>query len=414
MSESNQHLRIPHTLTAWPWPRTLNPYYQTVKAESSAWLESFKAFDPKAQAGFNSCDFNLLASLAYPLASKEHLRTGCDLMNLFFVIDEYTDIEDEVHAAMVASVTMDALRNPFKPRPRGEIIIGEIARQFWARTVPTITEASHRRFIETFDTYLQSVVVQARDRSKQHIRSIQDYLHMRRDNIGAKPSFAILELSLDLPDYVMSHPSIQTATVTAIDMLIIGNDLCSFRNEHARGDDTHNILTIARHEFGQGLGHAVNWIESYNKSLRRSFLSAIERVPSWGEEIDTQVAEYLYGLANWVRANDCWSFESHRYFGKHGREIQVHRVVDLACGHPECVQDTDNEVEKPATKGLLYEVEKKTYVGPLQVNTKDPIAFRSDFPLSARPKDITSTPTRLTCVALLCTLSTFIGWLVKL
>lgn len=60
----------------------------------------------------------------------DHLRTGCDLMNLFFVIDEYTDVQDESDAAMIASVTMDALRNPCKPRPHGESIVGEIARQY--------------------------------------------------------------------------------------------------------------------------------------------------------------------------------------------------------------------------------------------------------------------------------------------
>ncbi|KAF9448636.1 terpenoid synthase [Macrolepiota fuliginosa MF-IS2] len=325
---SQQRLKIPKTLAAWPWLRAINPHYCEVKAESSAWLESFKAFNPEAQANFNNCDFN-------------HLRTGCDLMNLFFVIDEYTDVGDEAHAAMIASVTMDALRNPLKPRPHGESIVGEIARQFWARTVPTITENSHRRFIETFDTYLQSVVVQARDRSKEHIRNLTDYFDMRRDNIGAKPSFAILELSLDLPDFVMDHPSVRTITVSAIDMLIIGNDLCSFQVEHARGEDSHNILTIAKHEFGRGLEHAVQWVDDHNKMLRAAFLSAIEDVPSWGAEIDEQVTQYLYGLANWVRANDSWSFESQRYFGKHGRAVQSHRSVDLACDRAVRVDGTD-------------------------------------------------------------------------
>lgn len=66
-------------------------------------------------------------------------------------------------------------------------------------------------------------MIQARDRSKEHIRSLADYFDMRRDNIGAKPSFAILELTMDLPDFVMDHPSIRIMTISAIDMLIIGN-----------------------------------------------------------------------------------------------------------------------------------------------------------------------------------------------
>jgi Delta6-protoilludene synthase len=50
-------------------------------------------------------------------------------MNMFFVIDEYTDVGDAPYAEMVVNITMDALRNPHKPRPEGECMIGEIARQ---------------------------------------------------------------------------------------------------------------------------------------------------------------------------------------------------------------------------------------------------------------------------------------------
>ena len=38
-------------------------------------------------------------------------------MVLFYVYDEYTDIEDERGAAKIARIVMDALRNPSKPRP---------------------------------------------------------------------------------------------------------------------------------------------------------------------------------------------------------------------------------------------------------------------------------------------------------
>jgi hypothetical protein len=130
-----------------------------------AWLEKFHAFSPKAQKAFNLCDFSgsrfsdvaecsscsnlsdLLASLGYPLhnkgeqlpAHKEKLvnisslldgcRAGCDLMNLFFVIDHYTDIADPAGARDQANVLMDVLRNPHMDRPPGEWIGGEVARQ---------------------------------------------------------------------------------------------------------------------------------------------------------------------------------------------------------------------------------------------------------------------------------------------
>ena len=51
-------------------------------------------------------------------------------MNLFFIIDEHSDIVDGTIAGQQADIIMDALRNPFKMRPQGEWIGGEVARQF--------------------------------------------------------------------------------------------------------------------------------------------------------------------------------------------------------------------------------------------------------------------------------------------
>ena len=50
-------------------------------------------------------------------------------MNLLFVIDEYTDVEQESAVQEIVDVTINAIRNPNKPRPAGEVVLGEIARQ---------------------------------------------------------------------------------------------------------------------------------------------------------------------------------------------------------------------------------------------------------------------------------------------
>ena len=50
-------------------------------------------------------------------------------MNFVFVYDEFADVLDKDGAKKQAEIVMDALRNPAKPRPEGESLIGEIARQ---------------------------------------------------------------------------------------------------------------------------------------------------------------------------------------------------------------------------------------------------------------------------------------------
>jgi hypothetical protein len=49
-------------------------------------------------------------------------------MNLFFVYDEHSDAMDADSVRVWAGIIMDALRNPLRPRPKGEPIVGEITR----------------------------------------------------------------------------------------------------------------------------------------------------------------------------------------------------------------------------------------------------------------------------------------------
>ena len=50
-------------------------------------------------------------------------------MNLVFVIDEYSDVSEPSEVRKHKDVIMEALRNPHQPRPKGEWIGGEAARQ---------------------------------------------------------------------------------------------------------------------------------------------------------------------------------------------------------------------------------------------------------------------------------------------
>ena len=53
------------------------------------------------------------------------------------------------------------------------------------------------------------------------------------------------------------------------------------------------------------------------------------KIPKFGEPVDTELAQYVDGIGNFVRGNLDWSFECERYFGKKGKEIQKTRWVTL-------------------------------------------------------------------------------------
>ncbi|KAG5721588.1 Pentalenene synthase [Termitomyces sp. T112] len=166
---------LPDTLANWPWTRTISPFYLQAQADSSAWIQSFKIFTAGEQRAFDLCNFNLLASLGYPLENQDIIRAGTDLMGLFDVFDRYTDVAAPREAQEMADMVMDAIRNPDKARPAHECVVGEVARQFWKLSMQCASEGASRRFIKSFDEYTASVVQQAEDRAQNYIRSIDEY-----------------------------------------------------------------------------------------------------------------------------------------------------------------------------------------------------------------------------------------------
>lgn len=320
---------LPDTMINWPWPRAINPHFEDVKAEVGASFRDFRALSPESQEAFDKCDFARLVALAYPNAPREHIRIGCELMNVFFLLEEYTDNENGAVTKDIVDLVIDALHNPHKIRPEGESIIGEIARQFWARAIKTASLSSQRHFLETFTAYLHSVVVEALDREQGHMRSIDDYLKLRRLTIGATPSFAICEMGMDLPDEAFYHPAIVELVECSTDMIIIGNDIVSYNKEQAAGSDGHNLISTIMLELGLDIGGAIAWAAHYHAELQKRFIDGLAKVPSWGASVDVLVKEYLDGIAIWPRADTCWSYEGQRYFGTRGPEIQQTRLVPL-------------------------------------------------------------------------------------
>ncbi|KAG2099845.1 terpenoid synthase [Suillus discolor] len=303
---------LPDTMVNWPWPRTINPHYEDVKAEVDASFRDFKALSPKSQEAFDKCDNVLLTALVYPEAPREHFRIACDLMNLFFIYDEYTDFKNDALTKEMADIVFDALQNPHKKRPEDECILGEIARQFWARAIQSASLSSQRHFLETCPAYLYAVVAEALDRGQDHRRSLDDYLKLRRKTVGVIPCFSILEMGIDLPDEVFYHPVIMDLAECIIDLALIDNDMISYNKEQAVWDEGHNIISTIMFDLGLDVSGAMAWAAHYHTQVQKRFIDGLAKVPSWGPSVDVLVKEYLDGTAMWVRGNHSWCYETQR------------------------------------------------------------------------------------------------------
>ncbi|KAI1789678.1 terpenoid synthase [Ganoderma leucocontextum] len=282
------NFRLPETTKEWPLPHRVNPYYDEVSKDSADWVRSFRVFSTAAQGAFDKCDF-------------EQYRSACDLMNLFFVIDEHTDVLDEASVQVLADISMDALLNPIKPRPDGESVIGEITRQFWSRAIRHATPMCYARFESAWSCYTASVVEQARDREPgERVRTVEEYMVVWRLTIGAEPGYALAELGFSLPQEVHYHPLLQELQAAVINILIYDNDLASYNKERASGDNLHNIITIAMHENSQCLEEAIEWIAARHREQVEHALATWPRALalSFSHQVDEDLIVYIDHLMN--------------------------------------------------------------------------------------------------------------------
>jgi hypothetical protein len=98
--------------------------------------------------------------------------------------------------------------------------------RFWARGEKTATPEAARHFVEAFTDYLNSVIVQAADRDDDKVRTVEEYMHTRRQNIGARPSYVPGELHLSIPDYAFYHSVIKELEYLVADLIILDNVSC--------------------------------------------------------------------------------------------------------------------------------------------------------------------------------------------
>ncbi|KAH9917069.1 terpenoid synthase [Fomitopsis serialis] len=321
---------LPDTMNSWPWPRSIHPDAEEVIAASAEWLRSFHAFKEESQRAFDKYDVALIAALVYPFSNKEILRIACDLFNLFFVFDLYTDAEDAEGCRKMADAVVDALHNPRRLRPDGEAVLGEITRRFWAHAIDSgaVGRTAQRRFIDYFTAYVDSVVDEAADRDQDVYRSLDSYFEIRRETVGFRPLYALM--LQELPDEVAYHPAMVEMSVCATDMVIIDNDIISYNVEQSVGDVRHNLVTVTMLERKLDIDDAVALLFGQHVALQERFQKAYHGFePHWDPATNEQLGEALRDLANLPRGAYCWHFEGGRYFGTKGTEIGVSRRVQL-------------------------------------------------------------------------------------
>ncbi|KAI0737821.1 terpenoid synthase [Daedaleopsis nitida] len=349
-----EYQTIPDLLRNWPWPRKINPLYEEVSEESNAWLRTFNPFTPKSQLSFEKGDLGRLSAM--------HLRVCCDLNNLFFLVDEYTDVESAPMASRLVDICIDATNDPHKSRPEGEGILGEVTRQFWMRAEAIATPGGLKHLRETFLEYLKAIVAEAESRDQGIVLDIRTFLAIRLDNVAVRPLCAMGELLLEIPEEIFDHPLVTQLQYCMSELIIIDNDILSYNREQATGLGNFNYLTVAMHEHKLDRNGATQWLVDRAVTLEQQYTDLLRRLDGLGigPAQGGALAEYYTHCGQLRRASYAWSFECERYFGARGAEFEKTGRVPIIPQQ----QKQQRDCKEERVDVMLIEEEYERLLGP--------------------------------------------------
>ncbi|KAF5377733.1 hypothetical protein D9757_009369 [Collybiopsis confluens] len=335
---------LPDLAATCPFPLQINRYYRTVPAETKKWiLESAAELTkstPRFIEQFDAQKYHLLASACYPDADHSGLRFSSDYLSYIFYFDEVTDQMNEVGTSSVREEVLNSIKYPdaFKSQYAVGKLIADLFRRMRQNSSPGI----QRRFIETMESFCKDVDREARHRISGHVLDPDVFLAHRRETNGCKTCWVLIEYAngLRIPDEVLYDPHIKKMETVANDFVTYVNDLYSYNIEQSKGQ-IHNIITSLMHaNQGMDIAAAVGCVNDLVQRTVDDFLELKVSLPSWGAEIDADVAVYIRGLESWMAGLIFWSLETERYFEKSTRVLtfclkhsssRVHRPRDIRC-----------------------------------------------------------------------------------
>ncbi|KAG1874286.1 isoprenoid synthase domain-containing protein [Suillus subluteus] len=326
---------IPDFVSDCHYPMQLNPHCDLVSRASEQWLCSEAHLVEPERTKYTSLLAGYFASSCYPDADAFHLKVCADFLGWSFKLDDWLEIErsDVNDAWGVRDCCLSAYRDPVNYQT--ERYCAKMCKSYFARFKETGGPGCTERFIHAMDLWFISAAKEVDNRAKGHVDDVESYIELRRDLSGCKSCFALIEFvnRIDLPDEVVSHPVIMALEEATNDFVSWSNDIFSYNMEQSH-HSTHNLVAVLMIDQGLNLQDAVDYCARLcNISLQR-FEENRAIIPSWGEEVDKQVALYVQGLQNWITGPLQWSFVTARYFGKDVNIVKQDRTVKLIPKRP--------------------------------------------------------------------------------
>ncbi|MBN4001612.1 terpene synthase [Nostoc sp. LPT] len=300
-----------------PFSSHINKYVDVLEKHALEWVLHFNILvNESSYKRFCKSKFFFLAASAYPHCQLEELKIANDWLSWVFIWDDQCDLSNLGRQPDV----LKAFHKRFLEILNGaeltsnDIPLAYALSDLRRRILQRGSKEWFHYFVDRYEGYFDGCVQEAINRAQEITPDIESYMLIRRLSLGGYLCLALMEFCnyLTIPDFLRNHEVMKELKVMTINILAWCNDIFSVHREMSSGD-VHNLVLLIHYQQNIYLEKAiVAAIEMHDKEV--NCLQKFElSIPSFGEELDAELAKYISGIHSWIFANLTWYSHSGRY-----------------------------------------------------------------------------------------------------
>lgn len=300
-----------------PFPSAINPHVVAVHRHTSEWVQRFNLV-PGGQAlqKFKAARFAWLAARAYPTAPFEELLIVAEWNIWLFIHDDECDEAGIGRQPEQLARVYDRLRAIFAGAvpTADDSPLARALHELWQRMCRHAKAEWRERFLRSVDDYFEACLWEAGNRAANRVPDMATYIRLRPFTGALNTDFELIEPCehIHLPPAVYQDPVLQRLALMCNNVVCWSNDIFSLEKER-RTDNRHNLVIIVKNEQDCSWQEAVDRVAAMHNAEVRAFIRLAPQLPSFGREIDGELARFVTILRAWMRGNFDWAFDTGRY-----------------------------------------------------------------------------------------------------
>ncbi|MBW4600760.1 MAG: terpene synthase [Calothrix sp. FI2-JRJ7] len=300
-----------------PFPLQVNKHVNVLEDYALEWVTRFNVLNEEsAYERFRKSKFYLLAASAYPSCQLEELKIANDVISWLFIWDDQCDMSDLGKQPEF----LKSFCNRFIEILNGaeltkkDIPLGYALSDIRKRIIKRGNITFFHHFVHNFEDYFHGCLEEANNRLKLVLPALESYTTIRSSSAAAALCLTLIEFcdQVMIPYFLRNNEIINKINRTTINILAWSNDIFSFQREMLAGE-VHNLVLVLKLQNNSTIEDAITCAtELHNKEVK-SLADLEASIPSFGKEVDGEIAKYLSGLHSWICGNLNWYSYSGRY-----------------------------------------------------------------------------------------------------